>query len=431
MGKDMRKHHERREKFEQCGVDDIIRELAFCWTIFEKASEGIMCYPVNGDRMSMVNEACARMHGYSREEMQKMKLQDLHVAGLPQLSSPRIRRLLAGEHLTFEVEHYHKDSHILLLEVSSTVIFLPPMNEQETSGRMLGALTEFVASIEVPEIISDLLRGDKFILEFQRDIMERKKMAAAILDANVSESLGVMAGSIAHQLNNLLQGVLGNIAMARLYTPETSQALKFLKNAENSHTMALQLKKQLVAFATAGSAVGEKMAAGELFKGLDLFPPGGSPTEDARDCPDPLPGKREKEAAENLAVQYPASTGARILVMDDEPAVLAVATEFLHYIGYRVDGVVNGHEAIQAYQRAAESGDPYGAVILDLFIDAGMGGKEAIERLREFDPQVKAIISSGHARDPLITNYVAYGFAASLLKPYRLRELQDTLASML
>lgn len=390
-----------------------------------------MCYPVNGDRVSMANEACARMHGHGREEMQKMKLQDLKVADWPQSSSPRIRRLLAGEHLTFEVEHYHKDGHIFLLEVSSTAISLPPMNDRETPGRMISVFREFVASIEAPEIITDLLRGDKFILEFQRDITERKKLAAAALEANVAESLGVMAGGIAHQLNNLLQGILGNIAMARLYTPRTSRALKFLKNAEDSHTMALRLKKRLAAFATAGSAAGEKLAAGELFKGLDLFSPGGSPAEDVPDRPGPVAEKREREAAENRAVQYPAPAGVRILVMDDEPAVLAVATEFLQYSGYRVEGVVNGHEAIQAYQRAAESGDPYGAVILDLFINAGMGGKDAIERLREFDPQVKAIISSGHAGDPLITDYAAYGFTASLLKPYRLEKLQETLAGML
>ena len=71
---------------EQGEADKRLRELALCWQLFEKAPEGIMCYPVNGDRVSMVNEACARMHGYSREEMGNLKLQDLDVADMTQSS---------------------------------------------------------------------------------------------------------------------------------------------------------------------------------------------------------------------------------------------------------------------------------------------------------------------------------------------------------
>lgn len=125
------------------------------------------------------------------------------------------------------------------------------------------------------------------------------------------------------------------------------------------------------------------------------------------------------------------SAGVRILIMDDEPAVIEVATEFLQYVGYRVDAVANGTEAIRAYQRAVEAGDPYRIVMLDLFIDAGMGGQEAMERLREINPQVKAIIVSGYAEDPLIKSYAAHGFAVSLLKPYRLEQLEEMLTRLL
>lgn len=414
---------------EQCEADAWLRDLAVCWTIFEKASVGILYYPVNGDRVAMVNEACARMHGYSRDAMRNMKLQNLDAADLSLVSLPRLQRLLAGEHLTFEVEHYHEDGHLFPLEVSSTLISLT--NDPDTSGRAISALTKFFAVGTVPEIISSLFSGDNFILEFHWDITERKKIAEAVLKMRVLESLSVLAGSIAHDLNNLLQGLLGNISLARLYTPKASQAFKFLKHAEDSHTTALELKDQLVAFATGDPAAWEAMAASNLFRNLDLTTVGASQVKDEQNRSDGLSGSREREAVEKLAVKNLPPTGARILVMDDEPAVLDIATEFLQYVGYRVDGVVNGDEAIQAYQRAVTSGDPYQAVILDLFINAGMGGKEAMERLRAIDPQVKAIVSSGNAGDPLITNYSAHGFAASLLKPYRLERLQETLASLL
>lgn len=145
----------------------------------------------------------------------------------------------------------------------------------------------------------------------------------------------------------------------------------------------------------------------------------------------PFPGSHDGEAAERLAVPDPPSAGVRILIMDDEPAVLAVAAEFLQYVGYRVDTVANGAAAIRAYQRALESGDLYRLVMLDLLIDTGMGGKEAMERLREIDPQVQAVIVSGNAGDPLIKSYAAHGFAASLLKPYRLEQLEEMLTRLL
>jgi CheY-like chemotaxis protein len=137
-------------------------------------------------------------------------------------------------------------------------------------------------------------------------------------------------------------------------------------------------------------------------------------------------GKRQDAAIG--AIETP---GRRILVMDDEPAVLAVVAEYLQYAGYRVDGVVNGTAAIEAYQQAVAAGDPYSIVILDLFINAGMGGREAMVQLRAIDPAVKVIISSGQSGDPIVASYADHGFAARLLKPYRLEHLEDTLARLL
>jgi CheY-like chemotaxis protein len=60
-----------------------------------------------------------------------------------------------------------------------------------------------------------------------------------------------------------------------------------------------------------------------------------------------------------------------------------------------------------------------------------MEGKEAIAMLRKLDPEVKAIISSGYANDPVITDYTSYGFTAALVKPYRLEELKEILEKIL
>jgi len=123
--------------------------------------------------------------------------------------------------------------------------------------------------------------------------------------------------------------------------------------------------------------------------------------------------------------------GARILIMDDEPAVFEVTINFLELSGYRVDSCVNGEEAVNAYKAAQKAGDPYAAVILDLTIPGGMGGKEAFTILRRIDPEVKAIVSSGYANDPVFTDYALYGFAAGIAKPYRLEALKEIIESVL
>jgi DNA-binding NarL/FixJ family response regulator len=54
-----------------------------------------------------------------------------------------------------------------------------------------------------------------------------------------------------------------------------------------------------------------------------------------------------------------------------------------------------------------------------------MGGKEAIERLREIDPEIKAIVSSGYSNDPIMSEYRKYGFRGVISKPYKIEDLSE------
>jgi two-component system cell cycle sensor histidine kinase/response regulator CckA len=60
-----------------------------------------------------------------------------------------------------------------------------------------------------------------------------------------------------------------------------------------------------------------------------------------------------------------------------------------------------------------------------------MGGKEAIENLREIDPHVKAIVSTGYADDPVTVQFKEYGFCGVVMKPYTVKELSETLHTVL
>lgn len=122
---------------------------------------------------------------------------------------------------------------------------------------------------------------------------------------------------------------------------------------------------------------------------------------------------------------------AKILLMDDEQIILDVTNEVLAFLGYDVMFAQDGAAAVELYRREKEAGAPFDAVILDLSVPDGMGGKETVQKLREYDPSVKAIVSSGFANDPAVTAFADYGFSAKLTKPYKITDLKATLEEML
>lgn len=113
--------------------------------------------------------------------------------------------------------------------------------------------------------------------------------------------------------------------------------------------------------------------------------------------------------------------------MDDNEAVREVIGAMLSRIGYEVEFARDGTEAIELYREARGSSKPFNAVIMDLTVPGGMGGREAIKRLLEIDPEIKAIVSSGYSNDPVISEYRKYGFSGVVAKPYKIQELSEVL----
>jgi DNA-binding NtrC family response regulator len=113
--------------------------------------------------------------------------------------------------------------------------------------------------------------------------------------------------------------------------------------------------------------------------------------------------------------------------MDDEDFVRNAACGMLISSGIEAESSANGEEAEAKYREAYNRGTPYGAVILDLTVKGGTGGRETIKELKKINHDVIAIASSGYSADPVMANPAAYGFADRLIKPYRLDELLTVL----
>jgi PAS domain S-box-containing protein len=190
-------------------------------TLFERAKEGIFYLSTDGT-IPFVNEAFARMHGYSVEEMQCINLKELDTPPCAALAPERIRRLLAGEALTFETEHYHQDGHVFPLEVSASLITVD---------------------------------GKCLIQCFHRDLTERKeaeteKARREELNRQLqkSESLSRMAGAIAHHFNNQLQVVMLELELAASNRSGTAEAAQGLSTAMQATRTAAEVSNQMLTY---------------------------------------------------------------------------------------------------------------------------------------------------------------------------------------
>jgi CheY-like chemotaxis protein len=136
-----------------------------------------------------------------------------------------------------------------------------------------------------------------------------------------------------------------------------------------------------------------------------------------------LPAVEDAAIQDRIEAVAPQARSCKILVMDDEDMLLAVASRMLGLLGHRAETARDGRDALELYQRARNTEQPFNGVILDLTIPGGMGGRETLSRLRELDPGVKAIVSSGYASGTVMSDFRSYGFSGVLSKPYSLKDL--------
>jgi len=191
--------------------------------LFTRANDGILLVSGDGEVVE-VNDSFANMHGYSASEIVGMNMKDFLAPQSLRLAPDRARRIVTGEHLTFEIETRRKDGNALQFEVSASPISLG---------------------------------GETYILCFHRDISERlraeerrRQLEAQLSQAQKLDALGTLAGGIAHDFNNMLGAIIGNTELARQDVGADHPAIESLDEIRKASLRARDLAKRILAFAS-------------------------------------------------------------------------------------------------------------------------------------------------------------------------------------
>ena len=139
-------------------------------------------------------------------------------------------------------------------------------------------------------------------------------------------------------------------------------------------------------------------------------------------------GPAEKPARRVPTLRY--GTG-RILLLDDDPRICALTANMLESLHYKYDIARTGEEAIKLYRSYLHIGRPYDVVLMDLTIIGGMGGEDAFLELKEIDPDIRAIVSTGYDNEDMLQRYLNLGFNGYVTKPYRVADLARAIKSVL
>lgn len=115
------------------------------------------------------------------------------------------------------------------------------------------------------------------------------------------------------------------------------------------------------------------------------------------------------------------------IIMDDEEVVRNFIMTLLAGMGYTVVCMRDGREALEYYNNEIRNQRHVAAMLCDLTIPGGTGGKEVIAEIRKVDKKLPVFVASGYSEDPILSNPVDYGFTASISKPFTISDLSKML----
>ena len=404
--------------------------------------------------------------------------------------------------------------------------------------------------------LAPVLNSEGDLINFVRiinDITERVKMDEEIIKRQKLDALSLLAGGIAHDLNNLLTTILLNVSLARSLVETEERAHKLLSNTEEACERVGALTHQLLTFSKGGDPAMKKVSVRDilsaairlapsksgiyyrtdlpenlwsakadegqiiqvvsniLLNAIQAMPGGGTIHISAENLTSPpqslsvgerskgeyvkvsirdegvgipnhllnkifepyfttkkdghglglaaahsiiknhggylnadsepgrgttfvillpaLPGKNKR--VERCTETSAARKSGHILIMEGEAAIAIILKEMLEQLGCTVEMAGDGQEAVRLYGYGIDSTKPFDLVIMDLRIEGGMGGMEAVAMIKALDPGVKAVASGRRFEELFASNYEKYGFQALLDIPFTAEKLVQILNRLL
>ena len=483
----------------------------------ESSFDGFWIVDIKG-RFVEVNDIYCRMSAYSREELLNMSIKDVEDIESPEEVKAHIKKLIKDGKARFETRHRCKDGRLLELEVNAVY-------------------TEY--------------QGGLFY-SFLRDVTEKKKMEEQYLQAQKVESIGRLAGGVAHDLNNLLSPILGYSEILTMSFPDDDRRKGQAKLILDASMRARDLVRQLLAFSRKQALDYQLIRLDDIIRGFekllrrtireniafhfdldagsgwikadsgqieqvlmnlsvnaqDAMPDGGElnirteqrrleETVDGLALPpgeyvilsltdsgsgidkeiqthifEPFfstkgdqgtglglatvygivkqhngeielsssPGKgcsfriylpvsqeSPELASEHSLEQKSATTGAVILLVEDDDQVRELAKEILNQDAYQIITAVNGEEALELLKGSPVPVD----LLLTDVIMPGINGRELFARAAEIAPDLKAVYMSGYTDNIFSSENEKNQKTAYLQKPFTIKNLTEIVRRVL
>jgi PAS domain S-box-containing protein len=204
------------------GAEEALRESEERFRkLFEQSNDAVLIHKFG--RIIDVNERTCEMLGYSEDQLLTMSIEDLHPEKNRTESRRRVSTVHVGESILFETQFMKSDGTMVDVEVSSRVI------DQEKG----------------------IIQG------IARNISKRKRLEAQLQRAQKMEAIGTLAGGVAHDLNNILAGLVSYPELLLLEIPEESPLRNPILTIQKSGEKAAAIVQDLLTLARRGVAVTE------------------------------------------------------------------------------------------------------------------------------------------------------------------------------
>ena len=207
--------------------------------IFDSVNDAIFVMDIETGTLLEVNRRMREMFGYEEAdeaEILRLDIDDLSL-GIPPYTSRDAMRSIAkaarGEPQLIEWRAKHRSGRIFWVEVS---------------------------------LLKIVIRGNVRMLAVIRDIENKKMMEDDLLNTKKMEAIGVLAGGIAHDYNNLLAVIMGNVELVKSKIEPSDPCRNYLQKTMSAAKLAEELTKKLIAFSSGESSVKRTFQVDDLVK---------------------------------------------------------------------------------------------------------------------------------------------------------------------